>query len=142
MAPLPEYRESQSVVALNDTVDLVRLLTEGSLFRVLNQSRTLAASCGTDCTCNDSMCTCRHSRVAAEMERMSPSELESLRIERIEELRRQLGEVERQLAETRADSPQGQQLPQQGTQGQQSPQQGTQGQQYPPQGQQLPPQAP
>jgi hypothetical protein len=103
MAPLPEYPQSQSVVALNDTVDLVRLLTEGSLFRVLNQSRTLAASCGTDCTCNDSMCTCRHSRMPAELEKMSPSELESVRAERIEELRRQLAEVERQLVA--ADSP-------------------------------------
>jgi hypothetical protein len=115
MALLPEHPQSQSVVALNDTVDLVRLLTEGSLFRVLNQSRTLAASCGTDCTCNDSMCTCRQTRTSAEMERMSPSELESLRTERIEELRRQLAEVESQLVEADSPSPKSQTPPAQAT---------------------------
>jgi hypothetical protein len=99
MTTSSEYPESSGLVALNDPVDLVRLLVDGTLFRALNQQRTLAASCGTDCTCNDSMCTCRHSRTAVEAELMSPSELESMRAERIEQLRRQLAEVERQLAE-------------------------------------------
>jgi len=42
-----ESSDPQNAVALNDTVDLMRLLTDGTLFRLLNQPRALAASCQT-----------------------------------------------------------------------------------------------
>jgi hypothetical protein len=108
MTPPSESSDPQNAVALNDTVDLMRLLTDGTLFRLLNQPRALAASCGTDCTCNDSMCTCRGTRTPLEAEAMSPAELDTLRNERIEQLRRQLSEVERQLVDAEPRPPRGQ----------------------------------
>jgi hypothetical protein len=108
VASLPDRPQSPNAVALNDTVDLVRLLTEGSLFRVLNQPRALAASCGTDCTCNDSMCTCRAARSTADEEAMTVSELDAMRTDRIKQLKSQLAAIEAQLQEAEGHGSPGQ----------------------------------
>jgi hypothetical protein len=93
---------TNNLVALNDVVDLIRLLKEGGLRELLNEVGIVTTDCDIRCDCRTSKCGCKGVIAALDVTDMSPPELRALRIERVEELWRQLEEAERQLAEAEA----------------------------------------
>ena len=86
--------EASQVVSINDVLELVsRIQSRGGLSRALGASPV--AGCDYDCSCNHSMCGCRGSVSAHELDLVSLPEFERLRANRIKELRAQLSELER-----------------------------------------------
>ncbi|GAA2435014.1 hypothetical protein GCM10010273_09710 [Streptomyces lavendulocolor] len=87
-------RQAQPV-SLNELSDLVGLLKEGQLGELLRES---------PCGCRSGSGCRSKSAAREELEEMSLSEMLSFRKERIAELRRQIEEAERLIAEAEPDS--------------------------------------
>jgi hypothetical protein len=82
---------SEKIATLNEALDILGALKSGSLGKLLsgNVARP-AEDCDYRCGCNQSMCGCRGSVSAREMETVSFPEFMAIREARLAELKREV----------------------------------------------------
>jgi hypothetical protein len=81
----------ETIATLNEAIDILGALKSGSLGKLLsNRLEREAEGCDYACGCNQSMCGCRGSVKAREMEAINFTEFMAIREARLAELKREV----------------------------------------------------